>query len=80
MMCFSLEWIEHVLIFAVCIGAVVAVVRLLLPRVMGPLGDLGNLVFQILTVIFWAVVLIFIIIIAFDLLSCLFGGGLSLRR
>ena len=81
MMCFSLDWIMHLLILAVCVGAVVAVVKLLLPYVMGPLGEMGGLVLKILTIIFWAVILIMIIYFAFELLSCLFGGGgMSLRR
>jgi len=80
-MCFSLDWIMHLLIFLVCVGAVVAIVKLLLPMVMGPLGPMGALILQILWIILWAAVLIFIIYFAFELLACLFGGsGLSLRR
>ncbi len=70
-MCFSLAWIENILIWCVVIGAVFAVIRLLLPLVLGFLGGPGALILQIITIVFWAVVLILIIIFAFDLLSCL---------
>lgn len=69
--CFSLGMIENLLIWAVVIGAFFAVVKLLLPHVLGPLGVAGGLIVQILTIILWAVILIFIIVLAFDLLSCL---------
>lgn len=77
-MCFSVEWIERVLIWLVVIGAVIAVVRLLLPQVMANFGAAGALVLQILNIVIWAIVLIAIIIFAFDLLGCL--GGSSLFR
>lgn len=79
-MCFSLAWLMNVMIWLVVVGAVVAVVRLLLPLVLAQFGAGGALVMQILNIIMWAVILIAIIIFAFDLLSCLGGGGMSLRR
>ena len=75
MACLSLAAIEHWLIWLVAVGAVVAVIWLLVnfivPRVIGPLGEVGALVVQVLRIIFWAVVLIFVIILVFQLLSCL---------
>ena len=75
MACFSLALIEHWLIWLVIIGAVVAVVWLLItfivPRVIGPLGEAAQLVIQVLKIVFWAVVLIFVIVVVFQLLSCL---------
>ena len=73
-MCFDAEWIKSVLIWLVVIGAFVAVVRLLLPRVLAPFGDAGTLVLSILNIVLWAVVLIAVIVFAFDLLSCLTGS------
>lgn len=85
-MCFSLAWLSQVLIWIVIIAAIVAILNLLLPRVLGQLtgilGDAVSLIAQILRIVLWAVVLIFVIYIAFDLISCLMsmGGGLSLPR
>lgn len=79
-MCFGLAWIMNVLIWLVVIGAVIAVIKLLLPYVLAQFGAGGTLVMQVLNIIIWAVILIAIIIFAFDLLSCLGGGSMSLRR
>lgn len=43
-MCFSLAWLMNVLIWLVVVGAVVAVVRLLLPLVLAQFGGAGTLV------------------------------------
>ena len=61
MSCFSLGWLQQLFIWCVIIGAVWAIIQLLLPRIIGPLGDLAGLVLQILKIVIWAVILIFII-------------------
>lgn len=75
MACLSLGAIEHWLIWLVVIAAAAAIVWLLvsyiLPQVMGPLGAAASLIIQVLKIVFWALVLIFVIVIVFDLLSCL---------
>ena len=75
MACFTLGYIEQLLIWLVALCVVVAIFKLLLPRIVGlfngPPG--GGIVFQIIGYIFWGVIVIFCIIIAFDLLSCLIG-------
>lgn len=73
MSCFSISWIENVLIWLVVIGAIVAIVRLLLPHIVGPLGAIGSVVMQALYIIIWAIVIIAIIVIVFDLLACAIG-------
>lgn len=80
-MCFDLHWVMTVLIWLVVIGAVIAIVRLLLPQVLANFGAAGTLVLQILNIVIWASVLIAIIIFAFELISCLVGSpSLGLRR
>jgi membrane protein DedA with SNARE-associated domain len=77
MSCFSLEWIERLLIYLVVLCVLIGVVRLLLPIVLGWFGAPpgGGTVITILGYIMWAVVAIFCIIFVFDLISCLIGGG-----
>ena len=77
MACFSLAWLESLLIWAVIIGAAYAILKLLLPLVLQNFPG-GALIQQILWIILWAVVLIVIIMFAFGLLSCLLGGAGSL--
>lgn len=72
-MCFSLNWIENLLIWLVIVCAIVAVIKLVIPYAVGQLGSPGTLVMQVLNIVMWAVVLIFVIIIVFDLLACLVG-------
>ena len=52
------------------------VLRLLLPWVAAQLGI--PIIAQVINIILWAVVVIFVIYFCFALLSCLGGGGLSL--
>jgi hypothetical protein len=83
--CFSLQWIEQLLIWLVIMVAVFAIINLLIPYVLrhagGVLGEGVTIVVAALRIVFWAVVVIVVIIICFDLISCLVGhGGLSLPR
>lgn len=73
MSCFNLAWIENLLIWLVVIGAIVAIVRLLIPLVIGPLGAFGTVVQQILYIVLWVVIAVAVIVLIFDLLSCSLG-------
>jgi hypothetical protein len=77
-MCFSLSWLEQLLVWIVIICAIVAIIRLLLPFVLSQLGAGGSVIIAALNIVLWAVVAIFVIYICFDLISCL--GGLHLPR
>lgn len=68
--CFSLYWIENLLIWLVVLGAVWAVVKLLLPLILGPLGAYGAVVAQVLGIVVWVIVAVALIIVVFDLLAC----------
>ena len=81
-MCFSLAWVEQILIWLVLIVAIVLIIKVFLPRLLSMLGEGGNMIMAVLNIVLWAAVVIFAIIVAFDLLSCLIGmsGGLRLPR
>lgn len=74
-MCWSLGWIEDTLIWLVVVGAVVAIIRLFLPPILANFGAAGATATQIFNVILWAVVIIAVIVFAFELLSCLGSGA-----
>ena len=78
-MCFDLTWFENLLIWLVVIFAIIAVFKLLLPLVFSQMGIAGEIILRIINIGVWAVVTIFIIIIAFDLISCLSAGGFHLH-
>jgi hypothetical protein len=72
-MCFTLEWIKELLINVVIIGAVIAVLRLLIPWVLEFVGISAGPIMQIINIILVAIVVIFLIVVVFQLLGCLGG-------
>jgi len=73
MTCFSLLWLEQLLIWLVVIAAVVALVKLIVPHIVGPLGAAGSMAVSALNIVIWAIVAVAVIILVFDLLSCITG-------
>jgi hypothetical protein len=71
-MCFSLEWLEQICVYAVIIVAIWSIIKLLLPLIGFPL------ITRILEIVLWAIVAILVIYIIFGLLGCLLHGGVSL--
>ena len=78
-MCFDLTWFENLLIWLVIVSAIVAIFKLLLPLVFSRMGMAGEIILRIINIIVWAVVTIFIIIVAFDLISCLAGSNFHFK-
>jgi hypothetical protein len=78
MACFTLEWIKTLLINIVILGAVIAVLRLLIPWALSFVGIASEPLMQIINIILIAIIVIFIIVIVFQLLGCL--GGFHLLR
>ena len=78
--CFSLAWFENVLIWLVIVVAIIAILKVFLPYVLPYLGTAGAIVVRIITIVIWAIVTIFLITFAFEMISCLIGmgGGLHL--
>jgi hypothetical protein len=75
-MCFSLEWIEQLLVWLVIVCAIIAILRLLLPWVAGQLGI--PIIAQAIQIVLWAVIAIIVIYFCFALISCLGSGRLPL--
>ena len=80
-MCFSMQWLEQLFIYVIVVGAIIAIIRLLLPMVFAQIGGPANVIGQVINIILWAIIAIFVVYICFALISCLLGaggGGLSL--
>lgn len=79
-MCFSMDWIMQLLIWAVIVIAIVAILKLLIPYILSMLGSGGALIMSVINILLWAVVAIFIIYLCFAIISCLMsmGGGMPL--
>lgn len=74
-MCFSLGWLQSLLVYLVIIAAIIALLRLLLPYVLNALGAGGGVIQGAINIVLWAIVAIFVIYIVFGLISCLAGAG-----
>ena len=75
-MCFSLGWLEQLLVWLVIVAAIIMILKLVVPWVASQLGI--PIISQVLSIVLWAVIIIFVIYFCFALLSCLGGGGLPL--
>jgi hypothetical protein len=72
-MCFSLGWIEQLVVWLIVAGAIIAIIKLLVPWVTSITGF--PIIGQILMIVLWAIVAIMAVYIVFGLLSCLLGGA-----
>jgi hypothetical protein len=77
-MCFSLEWLKEMAIWAVVLIGIFAILQLLIPFILSKIGgEISggvDLVVKMLKIALWVFVAIIVIIIAFDLISCLLGS------
>lgn len=76
--CFSMSWLQQLLIYLVIVAAVIAILKLLIPFVLAQLGAGGGIIAQAINIVLWAIIAIFVIYICFALISCLMGSGGSL--
>lgn len=80
-MCFSVAFLFQILIWLVVIGAVYAIIKLVVPFVLSQLGGPGSLLAQVINIVLWAVMAILVLYLIWDLVECLLGsGGLSRPR
>jgi hypothetical protein len=77
-MCFSLAWVEQLLIYVIVFAVVVGILRLLLPYILGALGAGGSVIAGAINLVLWGAIAIFVVVFCFDLISCL--GGLHFAR
>lgn len=70
-MCFSLGWLLSIIVWLVVFGALVAILRLILPLVLGWLGIAGDVVMRVINILLVAVAIIFLVYLLYDLLTCL---------
>lgn len=80
-MCFSVAFVFQLGIWLVVIGAVYAIIKLVVPFVLSQLGGPGSLLAQVINIVLWAVMAILVLYLIWDLVECLLGsGGLSRPR
>lgn len=83
-MCFSLDWLLHILILGVVIAAVFAILRLVIPWALSKMGgevsEGVTMLMNVFRIAIWAVVIIVVLVIVFQIIACLlsYGGGFSI--
>lgn len=83
-MCFSLAWLQQILILCIVIGGVFAILKLLIPYVLTQMGaTVGpglTVVISAVKIVIWCIIAICVVIICFELIGCLLSmtGGLHL--
>ncbi len=79
-MCFSLLWLVELLVWLVVIGALVAIMRLLLPWALSFFGEVSAIVVQVIRIIIAAIIIIALIWFVYDLVTCVgFGFPRAIR-
>jgi len=74
-MCFSWQWLGHLLVWLVIVVAIITIIRILVPWLLSLAGGVPAPIMAIINVVLWAIVAIACIWIVVDLLSCLTSGG-----
>lgn len=72
-MCFSLAWVEQLIVWLIVVSAVIAIIKLVIPFLDSLTGM--PIIGRILLIVLWAIVAIALVYIIFGLLSCLLGGS-----
>jgi len=72
MACFTLGFLEQLIVWLIIVGAIVACIRLLVPWIEGLVTPIIG---QIIMIILWAIVAIMVVYLIFGLLACLVGAG-----
>jgi hypothetical protein len=83
-MCFSWDWLLHILILCIVVGAVFAILQIIIPYALSKMGatigEGARIVIRCFKILLWALVAIVVVIIVFQMIACLLsmgGGGFS---
>jgi len=74
-MCFSVLWIVQTLIWLIVLGVFVAIMRLIVPYILGLFGlGISGVVMQVINIIIAAILLIALLWFLYDLYVCMSAG------
>lgn len=69
-MCFGVDYFIHLIIWLAVVGGVVAIIRLLLPVVLGLFGVAGDLVMRVINIILIVIMVVALCYFLLDLARC----------
>lgn len=74
-MCFSMEWLKDILIFCIVIGAVILMLKVIVPYAVSKmgiaLGEGWNVILTVFRIFLGALIAIVVVLVCFELISCL---------
>lgn len=74
-MCFSMEWLKDILILCIVIGAVILMLKVIVPYAVSKmgiaLGEGWNVILAIFRIFLGALIAIVVVLICFEFISCL---------
>ncbi len=80
-MCFSVAFLFQLLIWLVILGAIYAIIKIVVPAVLAQFGAPGGMLAQVINIVLWAIMMVIALYLIWDLVECLVGsGGLSRPR
>lgn len=79
-MCLSLAWLIDLLIRIVVISAVVAILYIVVPYLLNMLGVASGVVMQVIRIIVAAIIIIAVLWMLYDLVTCAGLGPTPYRR
>lgn len=74
-MCLTAAYLFTLFIWLVVVGAIYAIIRLVVPAVLANFGGPGTLLARVISIILWAILLIAVLYIIWGLVECLIGAG-----
>lgn len=77
-MCMSVAFFFSLMIWLVVVGALYAIIKLVIPAVLVNFGGPGTLLAQAINIFLWAALLIVVLYLIWDLVDCLVGGGIRM--
>lgn len=83
-MCFSLAWFRDLLVLLVIVAAIYGILKIIIPYALSKMGAVigegASVLVACFKIALWAIIAIFVIYIAFALISCLwsYSGGFPL--
>ena len=80
--CFSIAFFIQLAIWLVVVGAIFAIIQIVVPAVLANFGGPGTMLARVINIVLWAILMIVVLLLIGDLVECLIGsgGGLHLPR
>jgi hypothetical protein len=78
-----MDWLMRILILCVIIGAIIAILQIIIPYALSKMGATigqgASVVIACFKILLWAFVAIIVIVIVFQIIACLWsmGGGMG---